>query len=111
MLEFLQIFFLLVFVHTLADYPLQGDFLAKAKNHVTPIPGIPWYQAMSAHSMIHAGFVYVITGSIILGFLEFIVHFLTDFSKNAGVFDFDTDQFIHIFFKIIWAYVALNTIT
>lgn len=31
--------------HFLCDYPLQGDFLSKAKNRVNPIPGVPWYQA------------------------------------------------------------------
>lgn len=29
--------------HALCDYPLQGDFLAKAKNRAAPLPGVPWY--------------------------------------------------------------------
>ena len=29
----LELFALMVFAHALADYPLQGDFLSKAKNH------------------------------------------------------------------------------
>jgi hypothetical protein len=31
--------------HALADYPLQGDFLSRAKNRSAPIPGFPWWQA------------------------------------------------------------------
>lgn len=59
----LELFGLLVFGHMLGDYPLQGDFLSKAKNRYAPIAGVPWYQALGAHSAIHAGFVGIITGS------------------------------------------------
>lgn len=34
----------LVAGHALADYPLQGDFLARAKNRTAPIAGFPWWQ-------------------------------------------------------------------
>ena len=37
-----MILFWLMVGHALADYPLQGDFLAKAKNRTAPIPGVPW---------------------------------------------------------------------
>lgn len=43
--------------HALADYPLQGDFLSKAKNRTAPIPGVPWQQALGAHVVIHGAFV------------------------------------------------------
>lgn len=58
---FFHLLMLLVFAHFLAYYPLQGDFLAKAKNRNTAIPGVPWWQAMTAHCGIHAGFVLVLT--------------------------------------------------
>jgi hypothetical protein len=34
-------FWWLLVAHVLADYPLQGAFLARGKNHRNPIPGIP----------------------------------------------------------------------
>lgn len=99
----MEIFALLIFAHALADYPLQGDFLSNAKNHTAPIPGVPWYQALGAHSAIHAGFVGIITGSIALAGAEFVIHTLTDHAKCAGRVSFNTDQAIHIGCKVLWA--------
>ncbi|MFV1536964.1 DUF3307 domain-containing protein [Phaeobacter sp. JH204B] len=98
---------LLLFAHALADYPLQGDFLSKAKNHRAPIPGVPWYQALVSHSAIHAGFVGVITGSIVLALAEFVVHTATDYAKCAGKISYNTDQAIHISCKVIWAIACI----
>jgi hypothetical protein len=93
---------ILVFCHCLADYPLQGDFLSKAKNRLNPIPGVPWYQAMAAHAAIHAGFVGIVTGSVVLGMLEFCVHFIIDDTKCAGIINYNTDQAAHVVCKIAW---------
>jgi len=100
---FIELFALMVFTHALADYPLQGDFLSRAKNHTAPIPGAPWYQALAAHSVIHAGFVFLITGSAPLAALELAIHALTDHAKCAGLISYDQDQAIHIGCKIAWA--------
>jgi len=43
----------LISAHFLCDYPLQGDFLARGKNHKAPLQGVPWYQCLVAHSVIH----------------------------------------------------------
>lgn len=99
----IDVFALMVAAHALADYPLQGDFLAKAKNHTAPIPGVPWYQALTAHSAIHAGAVGVITGSLWLGLAEFVLHAATDYAKCDGRISFNTDQAIHIACKALWA--------
>jgi hypothetical protein len=97
---------LLVFCHFLADYPLQGDFLAKAKNPVNPIPNIPWYQAMVAHCSIHAGFVFLVTGNFLFAGIEFFVHYLTDTAKCKGRISYNIDQFIHIITKIVIVLLA-----
>jgi hypothetical protein len=102
----LELFALMVAGHALADYPLQGDFLAKAKNHAAPIPGVPFYQALGAHSAIHAGFVGVITGSIWLALAEFTIHAATDYAKCDGRISYNTDQAIHIGCKFAWAALA-----
>ena len=98
---------LLIAGHALADYPLQGDFLSKAKSRWTPIDGVPWYQAMAAHCAIHAAFVGVITGSIGLAVCEFIVHGWTDDAKCEGAISYNTDQAIHVACKVIWAAAVL----
>lgn len=63
MAQVLTLFAALLIAHAVADYPLQGDFLAKAKNRFAPIPGVPWFQALGAHAAIHAGAVWILTGS------------------------------------------------
>lgn len=98
----IELLFLLVCAHALADYPLQGDFLARAKNRRDPLPGMPWYHALGAHAAIHAGFVALLTGSVWLGLAEFVAHAATDHAKCAGRIGFDTDQAIHVACKVAW---------
>jgi len=98
--------FMLIVGHALADYPLQGDFLARGKNHRNPIPGVPWYQCMFAHAAIHAGAVCLVTHSLPLGCAEFAVHFAIDFFKCDGRLTFNEDQALHYVSKIAWAVLA-----
>lgn len=97
-----DMFLLLLVGHFLADYPLQGDFLAKGKNRTAPIPGVPFWQPMTAHAAIHGGLVGVITGSTTLGIAEFLLHWLIDDWKCRGEIDYNTDQFLHICCKLCW---------
>lgn len=92
--------------HAIADYPLQGDFLAKAKNRVAPIPGFPWWQALGAHAAIHGGFVAIITGIWWLAIAEAAVHFVTDDAKCRGKLTLNQDQAIHIVCKVAWLAIA-----
>lgn len=98
---FLLLFLLLV-GHALADYPLQGEFLATAKDRNTSIGAIFWPHALTAHALIHAGFVAVLTGSVWLGLGEFVTHWLTDRMKCERVIGLNTDQAIHIGCKVVW---------
>lgn len=98
----------LVAGHAIADYPLQGDFLARAKSRVVPIPGFPWWQALGAHAAIHGGFVALITGIWWLFFAEAAIHFLTDDAKCRGKIDLNTDQAIHIACKAAWLLIAVS---
>lgn len=101
----LETFCFLLFGHALADYPLQGDFLARGKNHKSPLPGISWQQCLFWHSMIHAGFVAVITGSLALGALELIVHQSLDWQKCNGNLTFNQDQLAHVICKVVWVFL------
>lgn len=106
MSEFIRLFALLCGAHFLLDYPLQGDFLSKAKNRAAAIPGVPWYQAMTAHCFIQACGVWLLTGSAALGVAEFLIHFATDDAKCNGRISFNQDQAIHIGCKVAWALMA-----
>ena len=100
--------FLLMVGHFLADYPLQGEFLSAAKNRNTPIGKIFWPHALTAHSMIHAGFVAVITGCLWLGIAEAIIHGFTDFLKCEEKISLNMDQLIHFLCKVLWVVIAFN---
>lgn len=97
----------LLTAHALCDYPLQGDFLSKAKNRNAPIPGVPWQQALGAHSLIHGGAVALITGIWWLGLAEAVIHWVTDDAKCRGEISFNADQAIHVVCKLVWWVIAL----
>jgi hypothetical protein len=101
---------LLIMAHFVADYPLQGEFLAIQKNPWLPQDKkfAPWYQAMTAHCFIHAGFVFLITSNIWLGLAEFVVHFITDIKKCWGNITYNEDQFLHIACKVVWVIVIMD---
>lgn len=100
--EILQTFLLLILGHALADYPLQGEFLARAKSRFSPMPGVPWYQAAGAHAVIHGGAVGAITGSLLLGVLETVGHMLIDDLKCGRRISYNIDQLLHVLCKVLW---------
>jgi len=108
---FYPILFALIVGHSLADYPLQGDFLATAKNPNTDLGRIFWPHALFAHSMIHAGFVALITGSIWLGIAEAVIHGLTDLAKCERKITLTGDQAIHFACKLVWAAIAVQVLS
>lgn len=102
----------LLVAHFLCDYPLQGPFLSAAKSRRNPVPGFPWYQAMTAHSAIHAGAVWLLTGLWWLGVAEFVLHFIIDDAKISGFFGegeraANYDQAAHVFCKWVWVVLAI----
>lgn len=108
MAEFIKIFALLVFCHALADYPLQGNFLAAGKNRTDPIPGVPFWHPLTAHAVIHGGFVGIVTGSVVLGTAEAMMHWLIDDGKCRGKIGYNQDQALHILCKLAWATITVG---
>lgn len=122
-MNFVTLTFMLLFVHLIADYPLQGDFLAKAKNRKAPIPGVPWRLAMVSHAGIHAGFVWLVTVSFAhalfprvsplmilqicfaFAFIEFVLHYVIDDLKCCGMISFTGDQSAHVACKMLYAFI------
>lgn len=101
------LFWLLV-GHCLADYPLQGDFLARAKNHRDPLPGIPWQICLAAHALIHAGAVVHFVDNIWIGAAEFVAHCIIDWLKSEKITTFAVDQFLHVICKVAWVWLILG---
>ena len=93
---------LLVVGHILADYALQGDFMARAKNHRTPVPGVPWTTVLVSHAATHAASVYLVTGSLALGAIELVCHTLIDWAKCDRRLSFNTDQALHVGMKVCY---------
>lgn len=109
----MELFWLLLGGHALADYPLQGDFLGKFKNrHVLDDPlGVRglWIHCLTAHALIHGLFVHALTGNMALGMAEFVIHWLIDFGKCEKMYGFHTDQALHVACKAIWAAIVATT--
>lgn len=98
----LTLFAWLLVAHAVCDYPLQGDFLARAKNHRAPLPNIPAWQALWWHAVMHAGAVAWLTGVPALGVCELIAHMAIDWAKCEGWTDFNVDQALHVACKGMW---------
>jgi hypothetical protein len=105
----MTVLFWLLVGHAVADYPLQGDFLAKAKNHKAPIPGVDWWIALLNHAAMHGGAVALITGSVALGVVETAIHCGIDWLKCDGRTSFRADQALHVVCKVAWCVVVAWT--
>lgn len=100
---------LLLWGHLIADYPLQGDFLAKGKDPDGPLKGFfPWTHALGAHAGIHAGFVLLFTGSLHCACIEFIAHAFIDYGKCKKYIGLNTDQALHVACKVLYLFVVFG---
>ena len=100
--------------HALSDFALQSEFMAEAKcpafwNDQDSATGCEWLFVLLAHSLIHAGAVWLITGSMLLGLVELVLHAAIDGWKCAGKYGFLMDQGLHILCKVGFV-IAMVTI-
>ncbi|MGI9243403.1 MAG: DUF3307 domain-containing protein [Verrucomicrobiales bacterium] len=108
--------FALVIGHSLADFPLQGEFLAIGKEMDGRLdeftgstwPTGTWAACLTFHALIHGGMVWAISGSVRLGAVEFVLHWLIDLAKSAGLMGFFVDQSLHILCKIAYVYLLFE---
>lgn len=92
----------LVAAHFYFDYAGQGDFMARAKNRTAPVAGVPFWQPLTAHAVIHGAASALITGMPWVFVAEGVIHWLTDDAKCRGRISYNTDQAIHLACKFVW---------
>ncbi len=90
------LFFAFTIGHALADYPLQGDYLAREKVRSQAACLTSWVMALSAHALVHAGAVWLISGSMGLAAAELALHWLIDLAKGERRIGMLTDQLLHL---------------
>lgn len=92
-------------MHVLADFPLQGDYIAKQKARRQADSDSVWIIALTAHCVIHAGGVWLVSGSLLLGGVELILHALIDIGKGEEKFGLVADQLLHLACKLAYCLV------
>jgi hypothetical protein len=97
-----------VVIHALADFPLQGDYIARQKNRSLADSRSDWIVALIAHCVIHAGGVWLISGSLALAAAEALLHGLIDLGKGEEKFGIATDQILHVICKLGYVLVLTN---
>ena|SRR5579864_7852520 len=107
----LQLLFIMLAVHALLDFAIQGDAVAKEKSrHSTSElqKHVPWYYWLTAHAMIHGAGVMLVTGSFTLGILETLAHWAIDFGKCEKWYSIHVDQALHFVCKVAWILLLAN---
>lgn len=99
--------FALLAGHALADYPLQGEFVALFKDRFGkggssgPLGPI-WPWILGSHAVTHGAFVLLATGLPVCALAEVAIHAITDDAKCAKRIGFNADQSIHLVCKAAW---------
>ncbi len=102
----MDLFFQLLVGHVVGDYVLQSSIMAKSKSRHAEIFKTassrfpPWYYWLLAHSLVHGGMVYLITGSLMLGLIETALHSVIDYCKCERWINIHVDQSLHILCKL-----------
>ena len=104
----LALFAAFAVVHALADFPLQGDYLARQKSRQQADSRADWIIALTSHSVIHAGGVWLISGSLAFAAAELILHGLIDLGKGEGKYGLAVDQILHLICKLAYALILVS---
>ena len=106
----MALFFQMLVGHVMGDFVLQRDIMALSKSRHAEIfktasPRFPpWYYWLLAHALVHGGIVYLITGSLVLGVVETVLHTVIDYSKCEHWIGIHVDQGLHILCKVAYLY-------
>ena len=106
----MTLFFQFIIGHVMGDFVFQRSIMATSKSRHAEIyktagPRFPpWYYWLGAHSFVHGGAVFLITGNLVLGLVETGLHFLIDFCKCEHWIGIHTDQALHMLCKAAYVY-------
>ena len=104
----LALFAAFLVMHALADFPLQGDYLARHKSRRFADSRSDWIISLSAHCVIQAGGVWLVSGSLTIAACELVLHGLIDLGKGEQKFGIATDQLLHLSCKLAYVVVLTN---
>lgn len=107
----LALFFAFAIAHAIADFPLQGEFLAIQKTRRTANDRSIWVVALTAHCLIQAGGVWLVSGSLAFAATELVLHGLIDLGKGEQRFGIVTDQALHLLCKVVYALILTHSFT
>lgn len=95
----LALFFAFAIAHALADFPLQGDYLATMKRRDQSKNLSGWFIPLTAHSLVQAGGVWIVSGIPMIAALELCLHWIIDLAKGEGKIGYAMDQVLHLVCK------------
>ena len=108
-------FFQFLVGHAAADFVFQPQAMGKGKDRnseihreVDVVDFPPWFIWLTAHSLIHGGAVFLVTGYATLGAVEVLLHWIIDFAKCEGWLSFWQDQAFHVGCKVAYCVFLLN---
>jgi hypothetical protein len=112
-IEMMVLLFKLLISHALCDFSLQTSPMASGKNrHNIPKddalppgqkPATCWPYWLTAHALIHAGGVFVVTGNLWAALAQLVTHWMFDFVKCEGFTNPHMDQLMHTCVLVITA--------
>jgi hypothetical protein len=91
--------FLLLAAHALCDFALQNDYVAREKANSLVV--------MASHAVLHGAAVTLLTGSLVLGCVETVLHAAIDTAKCRGRIGFNTDQLLHVACKVGYVLICV----
>lgn len=92
--------FAFLVAHALADFPLQGEYVAREKVRCMAVSRESWVIALTAHALIHGGAAWIVSGQPGIGAFEVAAHWLIDWKKGEGKFGALVDQGLHVACKV-----------
>lgn len=110
----MTLFFQFLVGHAFGDYVFQREIMAKSKSRHAEIyktagKGFPgWFYWLFSHALVHGGLVFLISGSLLLGVIETVLHTIIDFSKCEHKISLHVDQALHILCKLAYVYVIYH---
>lgn len=109
--QLVSIAFALLAAHYFGDFVFQTEYMAIHKSPFLKST-TPFIHPLVAHVVVNGTLVWLATGSILLGLFEVVAHCIIDILKCGNAIDYNLDQLLHLWCKIIFflsLYAQINT--